>query len=277
MGEHGERQTVAPGAQRADLLAVGEDGGAGGRARPLDPDRDEAALDQAAIAGAGGQLLAHVAAFGPGNRPELVIAGLKEQGLFRLQVTRAIGDAEKEAMRVPGIGARVGRQRRRAQEAGSGPRMARIGGGEDSGGKRRRRPVPGGMDAPFRARLGQRHRHAQPITPEAAEEIRDLRPRAIQQKPLAIGKNQEIGEPAAVRGEEGGEHRLSGRRQSDVVGDQALEKGDAIGAGEGDHAAFGKLGDLCHGRKPGGHERKHGRRCEGRQALPGVLWPWRRK
>lgn len=178
---------------------------------------------------------------------EFVVTRFEEQGLAGLEVARTIGQAEAKAMRVPILSARVGRERERAQDPRAGLGVARIGGFE---GRRRqpvRRAMPGGINA-HRARLGERHIHAQPIAPEATEKVRDLRPRAIEKQPLAVGKNQEIGEPAAMRGEESSENSASRRGQRDIVRDQTLEKGNAIGAGEGDHAAVGKLGTFCHGR-----------------------------
>ena len=67
--------------------------GAGGRQIAGQDHRHQAALDEAAILRAGGQLLAHVAALGPGDAGQLIEAGHSEldtSAVFKLYESRSI-------------------------------------------------------------------------------------------------------------------------------------------------------------------------------------------
>ena len=86
------------------------------RAARLRPDRKQALPDQAAVLGAGRQLLAHVAALLPVDAVQLVEAAFQQQRLLDGEVAAAVGHAEFEAQRV--VGSKPALRCSRARRAG---------------------------------------------------------------------------------------------------------------------------------------------------------------
>ena len=75
--------------------------------------------------------------------------------------------------------------------------------------------------------------------------------RGLQQQVVVLGVHEEITQIAALRREQGCPHRLPWDGAAYVVGDQAIEEADAIGAGEGNNAAMRQVREVGHGMKMG--------------------------
>ena len=74
-----------------------------------------------------------------------------------------------------------------------------------------------------------------------------LRPLGIEQQFPVLCQNEEIGQPLALRRQQGRPHGTARHGAGHVVGNQALQEGHAIRTGNHDHAAVGKMSGLCHG------------------------------
>ncbi len=182
-----------------------------GRARALDTHRHQPPLQQAAISRPRRQLLAHVAALGPGNAVQLVEAAFQQHGFLRLQVARrrpagrARGDGGRNPRRRirPGSGAAVSTRQPASARRGSGAAMAASGGAR----------APGGMHLPARPR----HRAASPSTAAgsatgAAINAGTCARSAVQQQALAHREDEEIRQPLALRRQQRGPDGLARRR-----------------------------------------------------------------
>ena len=69
----------------------------------------------------------------------------------------------------------------------------------------------------------------------------------VEQEAVAVGEDEEVGEPLALRRQQRGPDGAAGGGLGDVVGDEALEEGDPVLAGHLEHGAIGQLGDEGHG------------------------------
>ena len=98
--------SVAGRAHLAGIFAVERHNRAGLGSRAVDPHREQPLLDQAAVFGAGGQLLADIAAFLPIDAVQLIEPQFEQDRFFRHEVAGPVGNAERKA--VPVVGGKTG-------------------------------------------------------------------------------------------------------------------------------------------------------------------------
>ena len=92
------------------------------------------------------------------------------------------------------------------------------------------------MQRRFRAQAGV---HPQPIARQALDQHGDLFGLTVQQQRVAVGEDEEIRQPLALRGQQRGPDGVAGPDGFDVVGNEALEERDAVIALDRYDASFG--------------------------------------
>jgi hypothetical protein len=85
----------------------------------------------------------------------------------------------------------------------------------------------------------KRNLHPQPVSRQALDHHRCLFRLAVQPQRVVMGEDKEIRQPFALCGQQRGPHGTAGPNRFDVVGNQALQKRDAILALSRDDASFG--------------------------------------
>ena len=106
------------------------------------------------------------------------------------------------------------------------------------------------MDAQFVGRT-QRHLGPQAKARQALQQQRHLGTLAIQQQAVAVGQDEEIGQPLALRRQQGRPDRVPRHRLGDVVRHKPLQEGHAILPADLDHAPFGQRCQSCHEARVG--------------------------
>ena len=175
---------------------------------------------------------------------QLVEAGLQQQALLGDQVAAAVGQAERQPVAVVILGRGIGR--RCAAPIARQPAASSRGSGSRA--RRRRRLAPAGGDRQRRAVCAARPWTAAGTAPAAAPASPPAPPRspAAAAPPSATTKKSASHLPCGVSS--AAKHRPARRGQRDVVGDQALEEGDAVLPGDFEHAPVGQDCDR-HGER----------------------------
>ncbi|MNS76988.1 hypothetical protein D3C72_1105550 [compost metagenome] len=169
-------------------------------------------------------------------------------GLVEQRVRRGVRHAERQAVRLPvGLG--------RVRLALIAPAAAAEGGQAGVGDEALGRLVPGHEDGVGKGHdldVGAQTIHRQPLDQGVAPLGRD-----VQHHPVLLAPQEEVEQQPARRGQQGAEAQSAGLQRLHVLGQQVVQEGAGVRAGDADQGAAVEASD--------GHAAKIGRGGEKRQ------------